>query len=190
MTTGYVYLIYDERDYKIGLARDPEDRLKQIRTSNPRSKIIFSFKTDSMEYIEDKLHKKYIKLQVGLEWYALSKEDIDWIKQLENPTIASAWIKERQRYETIESFWESLANKLQKELDTYKNIYLKENNPHPIISEVYELKLGQLKLVEEQKIKEWDIFYNYKHIELPSIPKVSNEEYLRNLGMGAIRTQK
>jgi hypothetical protein len=61
----YTYLMYDGNFYKIGKSKDPEKRLRQIKTGNPACELIcFSNRITELE-----LHVLYANSNVGREWF-------------------------------------------------------------------------------------------------------------------------
>jgi len=80
---GYIYILECEGFYKIGLSKNVERRKKQLDFTPFKSKIIF--KSPLMEDIysvEEQLHIFYEKKRVKGEWFKLSPEDIEEIKEI------------------------------------------------------------------------------------------------------------
>lgn len=70
---GYVYLITDETAYKIGYSVNPQKRVAELQTGNPRVlKLVASM--PGTEADEKALHAKYIKHNLLQEWFAPSME--------------------------------------------------------------------------------------------------------------------
>lgn len=67
----YIYLITDlEEEYcKIGVSKDPQKRLSNLQTSNPKTLKIYSLFRGN-KIIEGKLHKIYSELKIGGEWFS------------------------------------------------------------------------------------------------------------------------
>lgn len=63
----YTYLMFDGRYYKIGQSKNPQKRLKTLRTANPSIGMICYGTGIS----ENALHKKYAHLRVSGEWFDL-----------------------------------------------------------------------------------------------------------------------
>ncbi len=61
--------------YKIGKARDPKKRLKQLQTGNPDIELVKEFDGD----IEQELHKAFEEVHYKNEWFKLTEEDINSI---------------------------------------------------------------------------------------------------------------
>lgn len=83
---GYVYIIFiedssGERFYKIGLARNVEARCKQHQTSTPFDiKVAISFYVLNMAKKEKQLHDMFSNKKIRGEWYKLSVDDLEAIK--------------------------------------------------------------------------------------------------------------
>jgi len=76
----YTYLIYDGSYYKIGKSVDPEKRVSNIRTANPKAILLGYGEGDE----EDYLHNKYESFRYSREWFKLDekqeKEILDFLK--------------------------------------------------------------------------------------------------------------
>lgn len=76
---GYVYLITEARDGgglvygKIGYSTNPEKRLAELQTGNPR-KLILLYSMKGTEADERRLHAKYAPQNVLQEWFRITKE--------------------------------------------------------------------------------------------------------------------
>ena len=83
----YIYLIQSTNEgyYKIGVSKDPNKRLKQLKTGNSSPlKLINSYKTDIANKIEKILHRKYSHLSMEGEWFDLSiSEEVKFIDECE-----------------------------------------------------------------------------------------------------------
>jgi len=81
---GYVYLFLEvdnegNETYKIGITKnDPNKRIKQLQTGNPRKiSLIKFYQSENYLKVESWLHKKYsIKTEAENEWRSLSDEEI------------------------------------------------------------------------------------------------------------------
>lgn len=76
----YVYLISDLNNYtyKIGISKNPENRLKSLQTGNDRKlKIIHKVLCNNYLEVERALHNQYNFLKVSGEWFELSDEDVN-----------------------------------------------------------------------------------------------------------------
>jgi hypothetical protein len=69
---GYVYLIGEEFDYdtafKIGFSTNPEARVAELQTGNPRRLVLLG-KTEGTREDERALHEKYMRYNVLQEWF-------------------------------------------------------------------------------------------------------------------------
>ena len=75
--SGYVYLISDNQGYyKIGMSKDPEQRLKQLTISCQELNIIHKIKTNDMKRLEREMQRKYKGKRVKGEWFELDKEEV------------------------------------------------------------------------------------------------------------------
>lgn len=71
----YVYLIYSENRLKIGFSKNPKNRLKSIKTENPKAYIMYTIKVNeatenAARVYEKKLHTKFAHLRIGGEWFS------------------------------------------------------------------------------------------------------------------------
>lgn len=78
---GYVYIIKNNSNlYKIGCTCNLNERTKRLNYMNGGISIILIFKFDDYKYYENKFHKLFKdKRQLG-EWFNLSDNDLDFIK--------------------------------------------------------------------------------------------------------------
>lgn len=86
-SNGYVYLlrvINTDNLYKIGRTIDPDNRYKTFKSKLPfQVEYEHLIQTDDMYVLESELHQKFAsKRQNGSEFFALSPEDISYIKSL------------------------------------------------------------------------------------------------------------
>lgn len=81
---GYVYLLLAESGhYKIGRTSDPENRAKTFGVKLPfRVEYECVIKTNEMVGLEKELHKKFDAKRIDGEWFALSNDDVEYIKSL------------------------------------------------------------------------------------------------------------
>lgn len=93
---GYVYLFKCGTLFKIGTSKDPASRLSAINRNIPPNgdKVLsfMKFKVKSPKkaekYLHDQLDSKRLQGDTGgVEWFALSVADIDWIK-----TVMRQWL--------------------------------------------------------------------------------------------------
>jgi hypothetical protein len=78
MSKSYVYIISDGQDYKVGVSNNPDKRLKQLQTGNPKKlKIVNLFEVEKTKVfkMEKEAHNKirgwYIK---SGEWFKNASE--------------------------------------------------------------------------------------------------------------------
>ena len=77
--TKYVYLISDLNNYtyKIGISKNPENRIKSLQTGNDNKlKIVHKILCENFNDVELALHNKYQFLRVNGEWFELADEDV------------------------------------------------------------------------------------------------------------------
>ena len=74
--------------YKIGVTSDLSQRVAVFETASPLGvEILYNRKTDSVRSVESIVHKKYEDKRRNGEWFELSKEELDEVKQyLDNLT--------------------------------------------------------------------------------------------------------
>jgi hypothetical protein len=69
------YLIHDGRHYKIGKSKDPEKRLKEIKTANHKAKLVCY-----SELMPEKFfHEVYAHRRTGGEWFNLIDREVEVI---------------------------------------------------------------------------------------------------------------
>lgn len=85
-TIGYVYLIKANlpggySSYKIGHSRDIENRLKIFNVKLPfEFDLIHLIETADMRELERMFHRQFQSKRVNGEWFDLSADDVEWIK--------------------------------------------------------------------------------------------------------------
>ncbi len=90
----YVYLIRgNDGRYKIGIAKNPSQRIKQLQTGNSdKLEIIESYQSENASKIETTLHNRYAYARQEGEWFDLSlAEEADFMdrcKQIDNSILA------------------------------------------------------------------------------------------------------
>lgn len=77
--SGFVYLISDGSLFKIGYSINPIGRLSQLKTGNASAELVDYFPASKND--EKKLHKYFIAKKANLEWFRLSIEDVEKIKE-------------------------------------------------------------------------------------------------------------
>lgn len=84
-TTGYVYLIKHDSDYKIGKASNLDRRIKQISPVMPKPlNCICAIKTNKPHSLEKKLHEKYAEYRLNGEWFSLPDDAVEEIIEISN----------------------------------------------------------------------------------------------------------
>ena len=77
---GFVYIMEDSTDlYKIGFSKNPEERLNQCKTANPRIKIYQTYYANKFD--EKFLHKIFDKKRYDREWFKLDYKDLIFINK-------------------------------------------------------------------------------------------------------------
>lgn len=80
-----VYIMRAGDAVKIGISDNPEDRLKQIQTSNhEKVELLASFVTANPELVEKTLHCRLEEAKVRGEWFRIGERTIDFIIQAAN----------------------------------------------------------------------------------------------------------
>jgi hypothetical protein len=79
---GFIYVVKSKNLYKIGRAKHPKSRIKTYRTENPFGiTVIFQKEVDDYVGIEEKLLDTFKEKRIKGEWFNLTPENIQWIKQ-------------------------------------------------------------------------------------------------------------
>lgn len=80
-----VYLLRSNENYKIGIAKDVNKRIKQLQTGNPyKIELIGSYESMHASKIETTLHNQYSHEREMGEWFTLSlREEINFINECE-----------------------------------------------------------------------------------------------------------
>ena len=79
--SGYIYIIKSGNLYKIGKSKDPKNRIKAIKISNPQLETIIYEKVFNYNTIEKHLHNSYKSRRRQGEWFELNNIDINNIIQ-------------------------------------------------------------------------------------------------------------
>ena len=75
---GYVYLMTDNTNlFKIGFSKNPNDRLYQFQTGNPKISMYANYPANKLD--EKLLHKLFKKKRDCREWFNLKPKDLKWI---------------------------------------------------------------------------------------------------------------
>ncbi len=82
--SGYVYLIKSERGmYKIGRSKGPKGRIKTLEVKLPfEIEPICLIPTQNANRLEKQLHYRFESKRIDGEWFALTEEDVQYIKSL------------------------------------------------------------------------------------------------------------
>lgn len=82
---GHIYLAYVESGhYKIGLSKNPTERIKQLNTNAPHEiTLIHTFPADHAKAAEEILHIDFASKRVKGEWFALDEDDVAWLCSVE-----------------------------------------------------------------------------------------------------------
>lgn len=79
---GFVYLLKSGEYYKIGCTKQVGRRLAEISPCMPFETILIcSIKTEDMQALEASLHQEFADKRVKGEWFQLSEQDIQAIKE-------------------------------------------------------------------------------------------------------------
>ena len=81
---GYIYLVASSNGtYNIGRTAAPDKRMQLFRVKLPFDvELECVIKTSDMLGLERELHKRFADKRVNGEWFALSPEDVEYIKSL------------------------------------------------------------------------------------------------------------
>ncbi len=81
MAVGYVYLMTNGKDYKIGLtASEPQDRQRQLQTGNSEKIDLIAYTIcKDMNGLEYKLHKVFTSKRKNGEWFNLDENELNEI---------------------------------------------------------------------------------------------------------------
>lgn len=77
---GFIYLVFCNATnlYKIGSSKNVIDRIKYLKTANPKIEFIYSYPVENM-LIEKEIHSNYKDKRVSGEWFELSFSDVSKI---------------------------------------------------------------------------------------------------------------
>lgn len=76
---GFVYLIKyaDSNLYKIGLSKNPSERLKQLQSAiSEKLTLLHTIKTSDMMELESYFHQMFAASRARSEWFELSNDDV------------------------------------------------------------------------------------------------------------------
>lgn len=79
---SHVYIVKFGNLYKIGRSNNPKKRISSFSgvTLPHKFELIHTFDTSNAHLLERGLHKKFHKKRVQGEWFKLSKNDIEYLK--------------------------------------------------------------------------------------------------------------
>lgn len=116
-----VYLAKMGEFYKIGYSNDPQRRVKElIPTKFPipyKVKLVHAVERESAPQLEQYLHRQYSLVRVNGEWFQLSPEQVDAVKQfmdtgqLPPPKSASITVSSQELREVM-SYFAKLSNRV------------------------------------------------------------------------------
>lgn len=92
-----VYLIRgNDGKYKIGIAKNPKQRIKQLQTGNSdKLTIIETYQSENASTIESALHSHYGHVRNEGEWFDLSIEmEVNFLKKCEQLDNSISALKE------------------------------------------------------------------------------------------------
>lgn len=77
-TSSFVYIIKGYgRWYKIGVSREPKNRLKQLQTACPfKLEIVKTISTHKATTLEMDIHERFIDRRGEGEWFRLTESDL------------------------------------------------------------------------------------------------------------------
>lgn len=77
---GKIYLCFDASGlWKIGITKESEKRLKQMRTGNATIRMVLDVFVEYPEIIELELHTRFEDKNVSGEWFDLNPEDLLYV---------------------------------------------------------------------------------------------------------------
>lgn len=79
---GYVYLVKLNNHYKIGIADNPESRLKEFTLLPYELETIIVEKVLDNYGLEKELHEKYKHKRIRGEWFELDLQDVEEVKTI------------------------------------------------------------------------------------------------------------
>lgn len=84
--SGYVYVIGGDQHFKIGIALNVKKRMKCLQTSCPfRLTLVKEWKHDEARTMESLLHQKYDAFHSSGEWFKLTTEEAQKIRDARKP---------------------------------------------------------------------------------------------------------
>jgi len=80
MTESYVYAISDGTSIKIGVAKNPLQRIKTLSTGNAKKLILLGFFSGGFK-LEKEIHNSYQKVRENGEWIIPTPELITYLNE-------------------------------------------------------------------------------------------------------------
>ncbi len=83
---GFIYLVKSSTGhYKIGRAKNPDDRRRTFEVKLPfEVELIHTISSQNYSQAERSLHKRFAGKRVNGEWFALTDEDVTYIKSIQS----------------------------------------------------------------------------------------------------------
>jgi glucan-binding YG repeat protein len=159
--SGYIYFVqeYMNGSFKIGKTKYIEKRMNLFGVKLPfENKLIYLIKTSNHHQTEAAFHKHFSSKRLEGEWFALTKEDIAWIKagkytpainQTINPQIDS---KKKTIDVNLQNEDKPLTNK---QIEFAKSLILKLENE-------YELLIDHTSLTQTD-LKRLSVYFRFKN---------------------------
>lgn len=80
---GFVYILHSGGSFKIGRTNDLGKRITQISPIMPHPvELVHSIKSEDCLELESRLHEHFSSKRLNGEWFALTQEDVEYIKSL------------------------------------------------------------------------------------------------------------
>ena len=109
---GYVYLLCDDRHYKIGYSTRVRRRVRALQTANPFIRIIATSRSlpcDEARILERTLQNRFAHRHVKGEWFKLDSNDVryicDTIQRGQSPNRPKLGLKRQIAFFIIYSLW-------------------------------------------------------------------------------------
>lgn len=168
----YVYIIQSQKYFKIGITKNPKQRLKTFqKTLMPYDFNIIALKEcqeEQCRVLEKEIHKKYNKYNYRGEWFVIDEKILNEIIIL----FSFKYIKQPNfSHKTEENIIESL-NKDIERITIEKNILFEAKNKYikqifeqsGIIDSMVKSNLDVLKELDEKRDILFNIYQNYNVI--------------------------
>ena len=167
MKEQLTYLMFDGVLYKIGKSINPENRFKQIKTSNPNVRLICYGNAVTEKY----MHDRYYRSRVKGEWFKLNEEQLkNAIRLIKNGENNSLLNYDATVQKMIEGSMKSdnLSEKYIIEFGKYKGTPIKDmvsEEQYKYCKWIYEkmrqeMTRGEKKRSRKYKAFHWAIYKN------------------------------